>query len=152
MHYIGQNITQNKAYFCTFSEFEPINFTLQKDGNLSIWIVLKILPNLRLDVLINFVLIKKKRVYSLFKYKENKHKKHRPGSSGGWSFQPMGSETKLKTLISSFSARFYEFQVPRGSKMVPENSSWGTNWYILNNTRSFFYKNQYFPGQPQRYS
>ena len=26
----------------------------------------------------------------------NKHKKHRPGSSGGWNFQPLGSKTRVK--------------------------------------------------------
>ena len=29
----------------------------------------------------------------------NKHKKHRPGSSRDWSFQPMGSETTSLNLI-----------------------------------------------------
>ena len=31
-------------------------------------------------------------------YQVNKHKKHRPGSSGGWNFQPLGSKTRVKNL------------------------------------------------------
>ena len=35
----------------------------------------------------------------------NEHKKHRPGSSGGWSFQPLGSETRLKNPDQLLSKR-----------------------------------------------
>ena len=36
LHNIGQNITQNKAFFVQFSKFEPINFTLRT--NTKIWV------------------------------------------------------------------------------------------------------------------
>ena len=45
----------------------------------------------------------------------NKHKKHRPGSSGGWNFQPLGRETRIKNpdqllskLFSNLIATFCE--------------------------------------------
>ena len=36
MHNIGQNITQINAFFCQFSEFEPMNFILRT--NTKIWV------------------------------------------------------------------------------------------------------------------
>ena len=51
-----------------------------------------------------------------------KHKKHQPGSSGGWSFQPLGSETRLKNHISSLAG----LEVPeRFMVEQPELILWG---------------------------
>ena len=63
---MAQKIHLNSPKNCIFSlkkGFEPQYFTLrtmEKYGNLSVKNVLKISPKLRLSVLINFVLIKKK--------------------------------------------------------------------------------------------
>ena len=65
---MAQKIHLNSPKNCIFSlkkGFEPQYFTLrtlEKYGNLSVKNVLKISPKLRLSVLINFVLIKKKCV------------------------------------------------------------------------------------------
>ena len=37
MHNIGQKITQNKAFFGQFSEFEPINFTLRTNTKIYVF-------------------------------------------------------------------------------------------------------------------
>ena len=66
---MAKKIHLNSPKNCIFSlkkGFEPQYFTLrtlEKYGNLSVKNVLKISPKLRLSVLINFVLIKK-RVYA----------------------------------------------------------------------------------------
>ena len=63
---MAKKIHLNSPKNCIFSlkkGFEPQYFTLrtlEKYGNLSVKNVLKISPKLRLSVLINFVLIKKK--------------------------------------------------------------------------------------------
>ena len=65
---MAKKIHLNSPKNCIFSlkkGFEPQYFTLrtlEKYGNLSVKNVLKISPKLRLSVLINFVLIKKKSV------------------------------------------------------------------------------------------
>jgi len=64
--FLAQKIHLNSPKNCIFSLkkiFEPQYFTLrtlEKYGNFSVKNVLKISPKLRLSVLINFVLIKKK--------------------------------------------------------------------------------------------
>ena len=66
---MAKKIHLNSPKNCIFSlkkGFEPQYFTLrtlEKYGNLSVKNVLKISPKLRLSVLINFVLIKKKSVH-----------------------------------------------------------------------------------------
>ena len=73
-HIFGEKVhlkSQKNCIFCLKGDFEPQYFNLRTIKNLvnfSIKNVLKISPKLRLSVLINFVLIKKKRVSQTLKH------------------------------------------------------------------------------------